>query len=248
MGGTLGDMCGRYARSRSEADLIEVFEVDEVVGARLGPSWNVAPRQNVRIITEQPGTDAPGGPVRRQLRTARWGLVPSWAKDPGIGNKLINARSETVTDKASFRSAAARRRCIVPADGYYEWQRLDAGGKNKQPYYLHPEGGAPLGLAGLYERWKDPALPADHPEAWRWTTTILTTTACDALGYVHDRSPVIVPGPMLEEWLDPAITDPADVREMVAAIPEPRLIPRPVAQDVGKVGNDGPHLIEAIDL
>lgn len=137
---------------------------------------------------------------------------------------------------------------MLPADGYYEWQKLDEAGKKKQPYYLHAEDEAPLAFAGLYEWWKDPELPEDHPDRWRWTCTVLTTTASDALGHVHDRSPVIVPADMLADWLNPNITEAKDVREMVAAMPEPHLVPRPVGKAVGNVRNNSPALIEPIDL
>jgi putative SOS response-associated peptidase YedK len=241
-------MCGRYADLRRDSDLINTFQVQDVRDPELEPSWNVAPQQNVRIILERLKKDDPDEPAKRQLCTARWGLVPGWAKDPAIGNKLINARSETITDKPSFKAAASKRRLVLPADGYYEWQKLDGAGKKEQPYCLHDDDEAPLAFAGLYEWWKDPELPKDHPDKWRWTCTVLTTTASDALGHVHDRSPVIVPADMLADWLDPTRTDPADVREMLAAMPEPRLVPRPVGKAVGNVRNNGPQLIEPIDL
>ena len=240
-------MCGRYANARRDADLIDAFGIEGVRDPQLEPSWNVAPMQDVRIVVEQLKKDDTGESAGRQLRTARWGLVPSWAKDPTIGSRLINARSETITEKPSFKAAAGKRRCIVPADGYYEWQNLAEAGQKKQPHYLHAEDERSLAFAGLYEWWRDPELPDDHPEKWRCTNTILTTTAADTLGHVHDRSPVIVPPDMLADWLNPAITDLADVRELVAAIPEPHLVPRPVDRAVGNVRNNGPQLIEPID-
>ncbi|WP_413451296.1 SOS response-associated peptidase [Georgenia phoenicis] len=240
-------MCGRYANARRDSDLIDAFHVEDVRDPRLEPSWNVAPMQDVRIVLERLTKDEPEEPARRHLRTARWGLVPSWAKDPAIGSRLINARSETITEKPSFKAAAAKRRCIVPADGYYEWQKLDETGKKKQPYYLHAQDEAPLAFAGLYEWWKDPELPDDHPDKWRCTTTILTATASDALGHVHDRSPVIVPPDMLADWLNPSITDLVDIREIVAAMPEPHLVPRAVGKAVGNVRNNGPQLIEPLE-
>jgi hypothetical protein len=130
-----------------------------------------------------------------------------------------------------------------PAEGYYEWQKLDAAGRRKQPWFLSDPDGAPLAFAGLYEWRKDPDLPPDDPAAWLWTCTIMTTTASDALGHVHDRSPVIVPADLLDAWLDPALTDPDEIRALLAAMPEPRLTPRPVGRAVGSVRNDGPHLI-----
>ncbi|UNX55222.1 SOS response-associated peptidase [Georgenia sp. TF02-10] len=233
-------MCGRYAASRRDADLVSAFAVEDVVGEELPPSWNVAPTDAVRVVLERGSETAP---PRRQLRTTRWGLVPSWAKDPSGAARLINARSETVTEKPAFKAAAARRRCLVPADGYYEWQKLPGG--RKQPYFLHADD-TPLTMAGLYELWPDPALDPDDPHRWRWTCTVLTTRATDALGHVHDRSPLLVPADLQDDWLDPGLTDPAQIRSLVAAMPEPVLTPRPVGAAVGNVNNDGPGLVEPV--
>lgn len=238
-------MCGRYASFRRDQEIADVFDIAEVVGEELPPSWNVAPTDDVRVVLERAprrARDAEAAAPARQLRTARWGLVPSWAKDATIGSRLINARSETITEKPAFKAAAARRRCIVPADGYYEWQKTEGG---KQPYFLHGEG--QLAFAGLYELWPDPRLPDDHPDKWWWTSTILTTRATDAVGHIHDRSPLLVPPDLLDAWLDPALTDPAEVRELVAAIPEPHLVPRAVGRAVGNVANNGPELIAPVD-
>ncbi|MDX6227842.1 MAG: hypothetical protein QOI76_1232 [Frankiales bacterium] len=229
-------MCGRYASARSDVDLIDGFGVAEVVGPEPAPSWNVAPTQDSRVVLERA---LPGQPVAvRQLRTMRWGLVPSWAKTTKIGAKMINARVETLTDKPAFRVAVSRRRLIVPADGYYEWQAVDG---DKVPNFLH-EPSRSLGFAGLYEMWRDPTRTPDDPDRWLWTFTILTTTAPDALGHIHDRSPVVVPDGLLDAWLDPELTDPAEVRELLAAMPEPRLIPHVVSRAVNNAGNNGPEL------
>lgn len=244
-------MCGRYASFRRDQEIADAFDVTQVVGEELPPSWNVAPTHDVRVVLERAqrpseaaGAEASGPPEpARQLRTVRWGLVPSWAKDATIGSRLINARSETITQKPAFKAAASRRRCIVPADGYYEWQKTPGG---KQPYFLHGDG--PLAFAGLYELWPDPNLPDDHPMKWRWTTTILTTRAADTFGHIHDRTPLLVPADLLDAWLDPRLTDPREVRDLVAAIPEPHLEPRPVGKAVGQVANNGPELIEPIKL
>ncbi|TRW46379.1 SOS response-associated peptidase [Georgenia yuyongxinii] len=240
-------MCGRYANARRDADLVNDFAVEDVRDPELAPSWNVAPMQNVRIVLERLDKDDTGE-RKRQLRTSRWGLVPAWAKDSRIGSRMINARSESILEKPAFKNAARKRRAIVPADGYFEWQKLDEKGKTKQPYYLHAADGSILAFAALYEWWRDPSLPDDHPDKWQWTNTILTTTASDTLGHVHDRSPVIVPPDLLADWLNPAITDPDDVRELVAAMPEPHLAPTPVGKAVGSVRNNGPQLIEPIQL
>jgi putative SOS response-associated peptidase YedK len=226
-------VCGRYANSRHDGDLLREFAVASVVDPPLNPSWNVAPTQNARVVLERLVNDEPD----RQLRTLRWGLVPSWAKDLRIGSKLVNARSETVTEKSAFKAAAARRRCLIPADGYYEWTVTPDG---KQPIYLHGDG--VMGFAGLYEIRPD----IEDPERWLWTYTILTCTTQDALGYIHDRSPVVLPPDLRAAWLDPRITDPATVRELLAAVPSPKLATYEVSTAVNSARNDGPELIDPL--
>lgn len=231
-------MCGRFVVARATADLVSAFSVDEVVGDDLPPSWNVAPTQKVRIVT---GRGEDGEPSRR-LETARWGLVPVWAKSRSVGSRAINARSETVLEKPMFRSAAVKRRALVPADRYYEWQ-VTAGGK--RPTYLHPEDDGLLGFAGLYEFWHDPEVLEGEDGERLMTTTILTRPAEDALGHIHDRMPVIVPtGELQGDWLDPALTDKSEIRSLLDAIPDPKLVPREVGKDVGNVRNNSRELIE----
>jgi putative SOS response-associated peptidase YedK len=149
---TLG-MCGRFVMAMADGDLVAAFGIEDVVGDGLRPSWNVAPTQKVRIVTGR-GPDGTGPGSR--LETARWGLVPVWAKSRSVGSRAINARSDTVLDKPMFRSAAVKRRALVPAEGYYEWQVV---GKEKIPTYLQPQGGGIVGFAGLYEFWRDPEVP-----------------------------------------------------------------------------------------
>jgi len=226
-------MCGRYANSRHDGDLLRDFQVASVVDPEPEPSWNVAPTDGGRVVLERLVDDQPD----RQLRTLRWGLVPSWAKDLKIASKLINARSETVTEKPAFKTAASRRRCLVPADGYYEWMATDDG---KVPMYLHGDG--VLGFAGLYEIRRD----LEDPDQWLWTYTIVTCTTQDALGYIHDRSPVIVPPDLHSEWLDPGMTDLATVRDLLAAVPPPVLDTYEVSKAVNSVRNNGPELIKPL--
>jgi putative SOS response-associated peptidase YedK len=242
-------MCGRYASTRSDDQLVAVMAAAEVVGESVSPSWNVAPTQSVRVVLERTPrettdhTPSDTAPVR-QLRTARWGLVPSWAKDPKIGNKLINVRSETITEKPSFKAAAARRRCIVPADGYFEWEKRDGA---KVPHYLHPEGEDEiLAMAGLYELWRPRPAEGEEPAQWLWSVTILTTTAADALGHIHDRSPVVLPTGLRDAWLDPTITDHDQVRGILTHVPEPRLVPREVSTAVNNPRNNTPELLYAV--
>jgi putative SOS response-associated peptidase YedK len=233
-------MCGRYAASRPDADLVEAFEVEDVVGEPVPPSWNVAPTRPVRAVLERPPREEPDAAAVRQLRTLRWGLVPSWAKDAAIGNRMINARVETITEKPAFRRAAARRRLLVPADGYYEWEARE--GRTKVPHFLHAADGGLLAFAGLYELWRDPARPEDDPDPWLWSLTIITTQASDELGRIHERTPVIVPPDMQGDWLDPALTDLDLVRQVLDAVPEPHLATYEVATTVNSVRNDGPEL------
>jgi putative SOS response-associated peptidase YedK len=179
-------MCGRFVSVASTPDLTAEFRAAEVVGEDLPPSWNVAPTDPVRILTaRRPRPDRDAAPVR-QLHTARWGLLPHWSGSRSPKVTVINARSETVTGKPAFRSAAARRRCLVPALGFYEWTRQ---GGETVPYFLHPPDGGMLAMAGLYEIWRDDALPDDDPNRTVWTCTIITRPA-DSLGEIHDRCPV----------------------------------------------------------
>jgi putative SOS response-associated peptidase YedK len=235
-------MCGRYANARRDDQLAQYFQVAELVGPELGPSWNVAPTQDVRAVLEREEHDQ----AVRQLRTLRWGLVPSWAKDPAIGNRMINARVETITEKPAFRKAAARRRAIVPMDGYFEWQKPEGGKGRKTPYYLVDPDGAPLAAAGLYELWPDPSKAEDAPDRWLWSLTVITTAATDVLGHIHDRSPLLLPAGTWDDWLDPNLTAVDDVHQLLASIPEPHLQPLEVSPAVGNVRNNGPQLVEPV--
>ncbi len=218
-------MCGRYASSRPADDLSAYFEVDAAVEEVLPPSYNVAPTDPVYVVLQREQV--------RQLRVVRWGLVPSWAKDPKVGARFINARRETVRDKPAFRAAYARRRCLVPADGYYEWQRQDGG---KQPYFLSfADADAPLAMAGLYEVWRSPE------GSYLWTCTVLTTEAADELGHIHDRTPLLVPQQAWPTWLAPDIEDPGD--ELLRPGVPGTLQAWPVSSAVGNVRNNGPDLV-----
>jgi putative SOS response-associated peptidase YedK len=184
----------------------------------------------------------------RELRIVRWGLVPFWAKDPSIGSRMINARAETVSVKPSFRRAFARRRCLLPADGYYEWYRPGADAKAaKQPYYMYREDGRSLALAGLYELWRNREFPEDHPDAWLWTSTIITTSAPDELGRIHDRMPMVIQPELWADWLDPGNTDTGDLLGLMAPAGSGGLVIRPVSTAVNSVRNNGPGLIEAAE-
>ena len=218
---------------------MEEFELDEEhLPEAIAPRWNVAPTDEVYAVVHR---------GERRLRVMRWGLVPSWARDRSIASRLINARVETVHEKPAFRRALAARRALVPADGYYEWYAGDDG--RKQPYFICPLDGGVLSMAGLYEVWRDPAAPPDDPAGLLWTVTVLTTTAEDALGRLHDRMPLLVEPDRYATWLDPAVpAEPDRLRELLVPAAPGRLHAYPVSGDVGNVRNDGAHLVAPLPV
>ncbi len=226
-------MCGRYASARSTTDLAALLGASDETGEALAePDYNVAPTKPV-----------PAALVRhdeRRLVALRWGLVPSWAKDPSIGSRLINARMETVAEKPAFRAAFARRRCLLPADGFYEWAPPPPGQKAKQPWYLTPADGSPFVMAGLYEVWRD------AEERLLWTATVITTEAADDVGHVHDRSPLTVPREDWATWLDPdASLD--GLLDLLQPAVAGALSAVPVSTQVNDVRNNGPGLLERVE-
>ncbi len=247
-------MCGRYASSRKPEDLVEEFEVDRVVvDVPLQSDYNVAPTKEVYVVLERAPKDAEtAAEKQRRLSVVTWGLVPSWAKDRSIGSRLINARVETLTEKPSFRRAFVKRRCLLPADGYYEWYPTSQLSKSnkpiKQPFFIRPADGSGLAMAGLYEIWRDPDVPEDDQGAFVWTTTVITTTAEDALGHIHDRMPMIVEPDRYAEWLDPNRTDPDQLRHLLSPATPDRLEAFPVSTEVNFVKNNGPGLIEPLPV
>jgi putative SOS response-associated peptidase YedK len=220
-------VCGRYASSANPDDLAAYFTVEEPPEEVLPPSYNVAPTDPVYVVVERHD--------KRQLKVVRWGLVPSWAKDPKVGARFINARRETVQDKPAFRAAYQRRRCLVPADGYYEWQST---GGEKQPYFLVAQDRAPLAMAGLYEVWRSPE------DSWLWTCTIITTEAADELGHIHDRTPLLVQKDAWGRWLDPAVEDPG--QDLLVPGTPGVLDAWPVGKAVGNVRNNAPELVQPL--
>ncbi|NED97233.1 SOS response-associated peptidase [Phytoactinopolyspora alkaliphila] len=240
-------MCGRYVVSQNADDLAEEFGVDRIdVRERLEPDWNVAPSKQVYAVVTRPDRGAAEeDEPRRRLTTVRWGLVPSWAKDPSIGNRLINARVETAAEKPAFRRAFAARRCLVPAEGFYEWRGEKKG--KKQPFFIHPRDGM-LAMAGLYEIWRDPTRSDDDPEAFRWTMVILTTDAVDELGEIHDRMPMLVEQERWQAWLDPDNSDSSELMDLLAPAVPGVLDVYPVSTEVNKATNNGPHLLEPVEL
>jgi putative SOS response-associated peptidase YedK len=252
-------MCGRYASSRRPEDLVEEFEIDKVeVKETLQPDYNVAPTKQVYAVVERaPRQDPddgaePTAAPERQLRTLTWGLVPFWAKDPSIGNRMINARMETVHEKPAYRRAFTSRRCLLPADGYFEWypteQRTKAGKPVKQPFFIHPADGGVLAMAGLYEIWRDPTRTDDDPQRFRWTCTVLTTSAEDSVGHIHDRMPLLVEPDRYGAWLDPGNGEVEDLKRLLVPAAPGRLEAYPVSTAVNNVRNNGPELLEALDV
>lgn len=210
--------------------------------ARWEPSFNIAPTDQVPVVLERTADD-PATPPRREVHTARWGLVQPWAKDLASSAKMINARLETAATRPAYRAALAKRRCVVPASGYYEWQKLDDG--RKQPHFIHPADDGLLAMAGLFEWWPNPDLPPEHPDRWTLTTTILTTTPTPALAPIHDRMPALLTPDQIGDWLDRRTTDSAT---LTAALTHTTLAvaaglaARPVSPAVGRVATNHPGL------
>ncbi len=223
-------MCGRYRLSRDGKQIVEDFALDGEV--EWSPRYNIAPTDPVPTIRQD--AKNPG----RHFTLMRWGLIPFWAKDPGIGVKTINAVSETAAEKPAFREAMQRRRCLVPADGFYEWART--GPKEKQPYNFGMADDSMFAFAGLWDRWRDPAGKDVL------SCTILTTRPNALTVNVHDRMPVILRREDYDLWLDPGITNPANLADLLAPF-DPRLMKKyPVSQRVNSVKNDDPQCAEEI--
>lgn len=249
-------MCGRYAAAKDPDALIEEFEVDEtLVDSPLEPDYNVAPTKQVYAVLSHRRKDAgEDDPAPRQLRVVKWGLVPSWAKDPSIGSRLINARVETLAEKPSFRRAYTARRCLLPADGYYEWYtppgedapKTKAGKPAKQPFFIHRRDGHSLAMAGLYEWWHDKSRERDDPAAWLLTATVITTSSTDAVGRIHDRMPLVVDREGWADWLDPSRGPDDHLQRLLVPAGDTELDAYPVSTQVNNVRNNGPELLEPL--
>jgi putative SOS response-associated peptidase YedK len=232
-------MCGRFTQAQiAELDR-EVFKLLEI--PRLEPRYNVAPTQDVAVVREGGrGEERRGerGSRGRTLAFIKWGLVPHWTDDPTIGNRLINARAETADQKPAFRDAFRERRCLVPADGFYEWQRTSHG---KQPYYVRLADGGVLAFAGLWDRWVSP--DGEPLESF----TILTTKPNDVVAPIHDRIPVILPPDGYDRWLDPAAVRRRDLEELLQPYPADAMTAYPVSRYVNSPRNEGPQCVEPLD-
>lgn len=237
-------VCGRYAAAKDMAAIMSEFDVDTADVEALTPDYNVAPTKQVYVVRDNVDDG-----VHRHLLTARWGFVPTWAKDPSIGARMINARLETAAEKPAYRQAFAKRRCLVPADGYYEWYtpsesaapRGRSGKPVKQPFYIHRTDGASLAMAGLLSWWR----PADDAE-WQLTMAVLTTDATPELARIHDRMPVLVPRQHWQHWLDPSREVHDVVDDLLPPVGPQELTAYPVSTSVNNVRNNGAQLLEPL--
>lgn len=218
-------MCGRYTLAANADELVEAFDVPPPA-FDLPSRYNIAPGQDVPVVAE----DRHG----RRMGLLTWGLVPGWTDEPGRG--IINARSESVADKPSFREAFERRRCLVPADGFYEWKK---GGGAKIPYWIHPRDGGVISFAGIWERWSRPGAEPRH------TFAILTTDASEDVAPIHDRMPVVVGPADRERWLDRS-ADPRELLDLLRPPPAGTLVSHAVSKRVNRPAEDDAGLIEAV--
>lgn len=228
-------MCGRVALFTPPVRLAKLLDAALGAGVELEghPSWNVGPQRRLWAVAEPHD--------KRTLDRYRWGLVPSWAKDPALGNRLFNARAETVAEKPSFRGAFAKQPCAIPIDGFYEWDHRP--GKNRQPHFFTRLDGAPMILAGLYENWRD----LHSPDATVLSTcTVITTTPSEDLDEIHDRMPVVLELGQVNTWLNVREVSADERLALLRPAPPHTLHHHGVSSSVGSVKNDGPELIEPL--
>ena len=234
-------MCGRYAATKNPAALVQEFEAVDETGGEVREDYNVAPTKNVVTVVQRHPRDEDGTvledePAVRSLRLMRWGLVPFWAKDPSVGNRMINTRAETATEKPAFKRALAKRRCLVPADGWFEWRR---DGKKKEPFFMT---GPDLAFAGIWESWR----PKDSDDDPLITFSIITTDSIGRLTDIHDRMPLLMTKQRWSSWLDPDRSDVADLlappRDLVDTLEL-----RPISDKVNNVRNNGPELLDRVE-
>jgi putative SOS response-associated peptidase YedK len=233
-------MCGRYVSVSSPTILAERFGVEEVRVEAAEPNYNVTPRADVPVVAESQG--------HRVLDLVRWGLVPSWAKDMSIGDRQINARAERVTTANAYKRAFGRRRCIIPADGFYEWETLESELKRKpkRPWFFRSRDGEPLAFAGLWEVWHDPNIGDDAP---RVRTCVIITTAANALvAPIHDRMPVVLPESAWDTWLDRENHDIDALQKLLVPAADAVLERWAVSTLVNKPDNNGPELLEPVPV
>jgi putative SOS response-associated peptidase YedK len=242
-------VCGRYAATKDPATLAAEFDAVDLDAATEAPNadYNVAPTRNEITVVQRHPRDDEGKPdpssTVRSLRVMRWGFVPHWAKDKSIGNRMINARADTAATKPAFRTSLAKRRCLVPADGWYEWRR---DGKAKQPFFMTTQDGSSLAFAGLWSTWRDKeADPESDPLV---SFTILTTDAVGQLTDIHERMPLVLPRESWTTWLDPDVEDVSELLGPPALEVVEGLELRPVSSAVNSVRNNGPELLARQEL
>jgi putative SOS response-associated peptidase YedK len=225
-------MCGRYVSVSTPEQLAERFRVDVVRAEPLGARWNVAPTLEVYAVVDRH--------EERRLGALRWGFLPAWAASTRARPQPINARAGTVASSRMFATAFARNRCILPADGFYEWQ--DRGeGRRKQPFHIHDPDGAPLAFAGVFTGWNDPADPEAEPV---FSCAIVTTAAQGRMTEIHERMPVVLPQRLWDTWLSEEPGDAAFLERVLTSLGPPALVATPVSERVNDVRNDGPDLLD----
>jgi putative SOS response-associated peptidase YedK len=232
-------MCGRYVSVSSPTILAERFKVEEVRIDVKEPDYNVAPRREVPVVAESKGV--------RTLDRVRWGLVPSWAKDLSIGDRMINARAETILTSNAYKRAFGKRRCIIPADGFYEWEKLEHK-KQKQPWFIRRRDGEPIAFAGLWEIWHDPKDPDQEHAPRIRTCVIITTEPNEMMRDIHDRMPVVLPESAWDTWLDEENHDIDALHRLLIPAPAKEFERWPIATLVNKPANNGPELLDKIEV
>ncbi len=238
-------MCGRFVSASPPDELANYFGALQS-DAELEPSFNVAPTNEVYVVRARP--DEEGGPGDRTISSLRWGLVPFWAKDLKIGSRMINARAETVAEKPAFRKAYERRRCLIPADGFYEWAKVE-GQKTKQPYFIHRPDGEPVVFAGIWERWKprlDDGKTVDEAAEPVESCSILTCAPNKVMAEIHDRMPVLLAPTVWDDWLSPD-TDMDYIASLLVPAPDDLLTMFPVTTAVNNVRNKGEELLVPVE-
>ena len=230
-------MCGRFVSASPPDELARYFQVEQLAEQVLEPSYNVAPTSDVYVVLERGGA--------RRLDTFHWGLIPFWAKDRKVGQRMINARAEGIGEKGAYKRAFTKRRCIVPADGFFEWRR-EPGAKRKQPMFVQRVDEEPLAMAGLWELWK-PKETEDDPSTWVRSCTIITGDPNEVIAPIHDRMPVMLPPSAWDEWLDPDNDDLDTLGKLLVPAPVELLVARPVSLRVNDVRNDDPGLLDPFD-
>ncbi len=244
-------MCGRFVVARTIGEIAMIFESDEVLGEFDLPSYNIAPTQNVPILVdrgfERDEHGNPIGDLSREFHSARWGLVPRWSKGPGDMAPLFNARIETLFEKPSFKESVLRRRCLIPASGYFEWQVSDSG--EKRPIYINAGDEGMFAFAGIYDWWADPTKPAGAPDRWLLSASIVTKASAPELAHIHDRNPVLLSPDTLDEWLDPSADATPELLAAVASVSDEiaaEALFHEVGPEVGKVGSNNSGLIRSV--